>query len=255
MTLVKEAPDALTALSQQHRELADLLHGLPADSWSTPTRCDGWDVSDVVMHLAQTDEMAVASLEDRFGEFIAARAGGGASSIDEGAELMVQRERGVPVPSLVSRWSAGADRLDSLFAAADPHRRVTWVAGSLSVQTLAATRLTECWIHTGDIAAAVGASPVPDGRLFHIARLAWRTLPYAFAREGMELSGPVGFVLSGPGGEEWSFVGDDQPATMVRGDALELCLVAGRRLDPGDTSLIAYGADGEAVLALVRTYA
>jgi hypothetical protein len=47
--------------------------------------------------------------------------------------------------------------------------------------------------------------------------------------------------------------------TTVRGDAVEFCLVAGRvagrRLDPAKTSLVADGPDATAVLALVRTYA
>ena len=65
------------------------------------------------------------------------------------------------------------------FAAADPHLRVTWVTNQLSVETLAATRLSECWIHTGDVAAALGVRLEPTERLRFIARLAWRTLPYA----------------------------------------------------------------------------
>lgn len=231
-----------------------MLRSLPAESWSLPTRCVGWDVSDVVLHLSQTDEMAVASLEDRLGEFIAARASS-SSCVDEGADLMVTRERGASTSSLLSRWSSSSAHLDALLAAADPHRRVTWVAGELSVRTLAVTRLAECWIHTGDVASAVGALVATDERLFHIARLAWRTVPYAFARAGLSLSGPVAFSLTGPSGEEWSFVGDDSPATVIRGSALELCLVAGRRLEPGDISLAGEGPDADAVLALVRTYA
>lgn len=123
------------------------------------------------------------------------------------------------------------------------------------MRTLAVTRLAECWIHAGDVGSAVGALAATDRRLFHIARLAWRTVPYAFARAGLSLSGPVAFVLSGPSGEEWSFGSDDPPATVIRGSALELCLVAGRRLEPGDTSLSGDGPDADAVLALVRTYA
>ena len=123
------------------------------------------------------------------------------------------------------------------------------------MQTLATTRLAECWIHTGDGAEAVGAELQPGERLRHVARLAWRTLPYAFAREGKQLSGPVAFELTGPGGDAWTFSPDAEPATVVRGDGVELCLVAARRLAPSDTGLTAEGADAGEVLELVRTYA
>ena len=43
--------------------------------------------------------------------------------------------------------------------------------------------------------------------------------------------------------------------TTVRGSAAELCDVAGRRVEPAATDLVAEGPDGAAVLELVRTYA
>ena len=85
--------------------------------------------------------------------------------------------------------------------------------------------------------------------------LAWRTLPYAFARAGRELSGPVAFELAAPSGERWEFTPDTAPATVIRGDGVELCLVAARRLDPAATALRGEGPDAAAVLELVRTYA
>ena len=140
-------------------------------------------------------------------------------------------------------------------ATGDPHLRVEWVVGRLSLRTLTTTRLAETWIHTGDVATALDRPLVPTTRLEHIARLAWRTLPYAFTRAGRELHGPVAFLLDGPGGATWSFVPDEPASTTVRGDALELCLVAARRVDPAATALTAEGPDADAVLELVRTYA
>ncbi len=90
----------------------------------------------------------------------------------------------------------------------DLSTRVPWVAGDLAARTLATTRLAECWIHTGDVADPLGVVRIPGARLKLIARLAWRTLPYAFARAGRKLSGPVAFVLAGPLGERWDFVPD-----------------------------------------------
>src|SRR5258707_768114 len=58
--------DILTALAEQDDELDGLLAGLDEAGWARPSRCEGWTVPDVVLHLAQTDEMTVASAERRF---------------------------------------------------------------------------------------------------------------------------------------------------------------------------------------------
>jgi uncharacterized protein (TIGR03084 family) len=246
------------ALTEQQEELSGLLAGLDDAGWARPSRCEGWDVADVVLHLAQTNELAIGSAS---GEFEQAMLGlwdgtrGPAMSIDEAADVVVARDRGMPPSAIRDRWELGARSLRELLLSCDPHARVTWVAGQLSARTLATTRLAETWIHTGDVAEALGVELAPTERLRHIARLAWRTLPYAFARDGRELAGPVELDLTGPGGAPWHFVPDDEPVTRVRGDGVELCLVAARRVDPAETGLVAEGPDARAVLELVRTYA
>lgn len=261
------------ALEEQHAELDALLIGLDDTGWSRPSPCDGWDVADVLLHLAQTDELALASARGEFAAGVDRLAGridptitrnatdgppangGAAANVDAGADVMVITERGRPSAELYERWRTGATELVAVLGAADPHQRVTWVAGELSTRTLATTRLAETWIHTGDVAAALGVQLAPTDRLRHIARLAWRTVPYAFARAGRERSGPVRFTLQGPNGDSWDFMPDEEPLTLVEGDALELCLVAARRVDPAATGLRASGPDAEGVLELVRTYA
>jgi len=249
----------LFALAEQHSELGNLLAGASAGDWERDTPCEGWTVADVVLHLVQTDQLALASAEGDFAGMAARLTGGlpagSAGSVDDGAAAMVERERGQAGPVLRDRWTAGAGALRQALGSGDPHRRVDWVAGQLSLLTLATTRLAETWIHTGDVAAALDVELPPTERLRHIARLAWRTLPYAFARAGRELSGPVAFELRGPAGDRWNFGDDTEPATLIAGEAAELCLVAARRLDPAATSLTAVGPDGADVLALVRTYA
>jgi uncharacterized protein (TIGR03084 family) len=249
--------EVLDALRQQHAELAGLIEGLDAVGWQRPTRCDGWTVADVVLHLAQTDELALASARGRFAAGLDVLAGGlePRGNVDDGAAAMVARDRGMPGEQVGGRWRAGAKALDETLAASDPHRRVRWVSGELSTHTLATTRLAECWIHTGDVAEALGVVQEPTDRLQHIARLAWRTLPYAFARADRRLSGPVAFDLEAPSGGRWRFAPDDEPTTVITGLGADLCLVAARRTDPAATSLRADGPDGAAVLELVRTYA
>ena len=96
---------------------------------------------------------------------------------------------------------------------------------------------------------------VPTDRIQPVARLAWRTLPYTFARDGRDLHGPVAFDLQAPSGARWYFEPDAAPATVITGPGAELCLVAARRVPAGETSLRGAGPDAAAVLELVRTYA
>jgi uncharacterized protein (TIGR03084 family) len=245
------------ALAMQHAELSGLLNGLGEPDWRAPTRCEGWDVADVVLHLAQTDEMAIASATGRFAAVVAELTHGiePAGSVDEGAALMIERDRGLPGTDLLVRWSSGAARLLDVLNDMDLSTRVTWVAGELSARTLATTRLAETWIHSGDVADAIGLTLPATDRLRPIARLAWRTLPYAFASVGRTMSGPVAFRLTSPRGEAWDFLPDEPAVTTIRGAATDLCAVAARRIDASSTSLHGEGPDSNDVLALMRTYA
>lgn len=242
--------DLLDDLAAQHAELEALVVGLDDAAWSRPSRCDGWDVRDVLLHLAQTDEGGIASLEGRLSHLTGSREW---TDVDDAAARMVEADGGLSGAEVLDRWLAATSALRAAFAAADPSARVQWVVGLLSARTLAATRLSECWIHTGDIASGLGVRVEPTDRLRHVARLAWRTLPYAFERAGRSAPGPVEFRLTAPGGDEWVY-GEGAP-TVVAGAAEELCLVAAQRADAAQTSLQASGPDGAAVLELVRTFA
>lgn len=246
--------DPVDALEAQDAELQAIVGPLDEADLLAPSRCPGWTVADVLLHLAQTDEMAVASLEGRLDEYAAAVGDlPPGASVDDLAGHLVERER-TTAPAARERWQAAAAAQLAAFRAADLDARVVWVAGELAARTLASTRLTETWIHTVDVAVAFGDPPAATERLWHTARLAWRTVPYALAQEGRSPQGAVAFELTAPDGSTWRF-GDDDAPTTVRGTALDLCTVAGQRADARATGLSATGPDGDAVLALVRTFA
>src|SRR5689334_5573800 len=147
MQLTGQMDDVLTGLAEQDDELDGLVAGLDENGWATPSRCPGWSVADVVLHLAQTDEMAVASAE---GTFTATHAAFGASPSDvrdgataddlAGRAVAAQRAPGADV---YARWrSASAAQLKAL-GACEPGRRLPWVAGEMSALSLATTRLAE----------------------------------------------------------------------------------------------------------------
>ncbi len=44
-------PDVRAEIAANRRELADVLDGIPADSWNAPSLCAGWRVREVVAHI------------------------------------------------------------------------------------------------------------------------------------------------------------------------------------------------------------
>lgn len=250
----------LADLAEQSDELDGLVAGLDDAGWGLPSACPEWTICDVVLHLAQTDEMATASAEHRFTAAATAFENRAAESatratVDDLAGLAVAAERGKPGRDVYERWKAASAAQAKALAAHEPGARLAWMAGELSALTLATTRLAELWIHTGDVADGLGLELPPTGRLRPIARLAWRTLPYAFRRAGKALSGPVAVELTGPDGRRWAFTPDEPAATTVTGPAHDFCRVAARRMAPADSALSARGPDAELVLGLVRTFA
>lgn len=269
----------LVALRAQLDELDALLAPLDEAGWALPSACEGWTIADVVLHLAQTNELATASA---LGDLPTVAQGwdrAEGATVDDAAGAAVARARGGSGAEVATRWRRSAEEMVAALAACPPGRRVTWVAGDMAARTLATTRLAETWIHSGDAAEGLGIDLPATERLWHIARLAHRTLPYALTRAadttsprepatararagvtptpgmGTDAGMSVRFVLGAPGGdEEWTFGPDDAP-TVVKGPALDLCRVAGQRAAAADTDLIATGPDAERVLALVRTFA
>lgn len=248
--------DPVDALDAQQRELIDLVERRSDVELLAPSRCDGWAVADVLLHLAQTNEMAVASVEGRLAEHVDAVAAQvpAAGDVDAWAGALVEIERGEPAASR-DRYLASAAAQTQAFRSSDPTSRVRWVAGEMAARTLATTRLTETWIHTVDVATAFGDPPAATSRLWHTCRLTWRTVPYALTRGGVGAHGPVAFDLEAPDGSRWIFGDPDGAATTVRGTAVDLCTVAGQRAPASRTTLRASGPDAESVLALVRTFA
>lgn len=247
--------EIVDALEAEQTELASVLAGLDRRSLNLASRCDGWTIADVLVHLAQTNELAAASVHGELAEAVGGGPGNeGAADVDEWAGAAVESERPDDPADAVSRYLESAEAQLSAFRAVEASRRVQWVVGDMAARTLASTRLSETWIHSGDIAFGLGIEPEPTGRLWHVARLAHRTIPYAFASAGIEPSGEVAFELEAPDGRQWVFGAADAP-TVIRGTAEDLCNVAGQRAAAADTGLEGEGPDAALTLELVRTFA
>ncbi len=251
--------DVMEALRQQVLELMSIVTGVAEDQLALPSACEGWSVSDVLLHLAQTNEMATASARGPLGGAVAGWMDLDTpvrTDVDVLAARAVERERGASGSQVRARWSKSADDMVGALRACDPATRVLWVVGDMAPRPLATTRLAETWIHTGDICVGLGVAQPKNDRIWHIARLVHRTLTYSFLRAGVEATGAVRFELTSPTDETavWIF-GDDNAATVITGAAVDLCRVAGQRADATQTSLRGSGPDAETVLRVMRTFA
>jgi uncharacterized protein (TIGR03084 family) len=241
-------------LEAEYARLDGIFAGLTDQEWQSPSAAAGWSVVDTVLHLAQTEEGASASLTGG-GPASGRRMSPemrGALSVDDAAAAWVAAERaGTDV--VYPRWRAATAATVAAARAADPARRVPWVTGTLSPATLATTRLAEHWAHALDICGPLDI-PYPDtARIRHIAWLGARTLPYAFAVSG-EPGGPVRAELTGPDGQEWAF-GDPGAESVISGDAGAFCRVGAQRLSPADSGLTTTGPHAAAALRVLRNYA
>jgi uncharacterized protein (TIGR03084 family) len=243
--------DVIADLEAEQAQLSDLLGSLTAADWDAPSLCPGWTIKDVVLHLAQTEEAVAATLEGRDAPIPLIEA----SSVDEVMENWVRTERDVPYEYVRERWEAARRSAVARLRAADPDERVSWAAAPLRPVVLATTRLAEHWVHALDIADPLGAAYPDTDRLHHVAWLAHRTLPYAFARSGLGEPPNLRAELLSPAGEMWTF-GPEDAGCRVTGASGEFCRVAARRLAPdGAATLEATGDRAQEVLELIRTYA
>jgi uncharacterized protein (TIGR03084 family) len=249
----------MEALHDQNQELLSLVTGLAEDQFALPSACEGWSVSDVLLHLAQTNEMAAASASGQS----AGAASGWANSdsrvvtdVEDNVAGAVERERGAGGNEILARWVKSASDMADALEACDPASRVQWIAGDMAPRTLATTRFAETWIHTGDVCVGLGVEQPKSDRIWHIARLVHRTLPYSYLRAGCERTGDVRFEVTSPTdqGAVWCF-GEDNAETVIDGPAVDLCRVAGQRANANETSLHGSGPDAAIVLRIMRTFA
>jgi uncharacterized protein (TIGR03084 family) len=242
-------------LAAEQQALDAILSGLDERGWLTESGAAGWTIADVVLHLAQSEEAVVDTLQSgrpglRAGSELTDAP---SSPLDELMDRRVRSERGDPAV-VFARWREA--RLAALAAlrGADEARAVPWAAAPLRPATLATTRLAEHWAHALDVVAPLGVGYPDTARLRHIAWLAHRTLPYAFRLAGQppadvycELGAPDGLA-------SWTF-GDPAAPSRIRGSAGEFCRVATRRLTPEATRLAADGPRATDALRVLRTYA
>lgn len=236
-------------LQAEEDRLDAVLDGLDADTWAHPSAAPGWTVADVVLHLAQSEEIIEAAMAT---PGVSLRGDGGAGDLDAIMDERVRAERAEP-GLVLDRWRRARSRSLALLRAADPDATIPWATNPLRPTTLATTRLAEHWAHGLDITGPLAVPWVDTPRLRHVAWLAHRSLPYAVGLAG-EPPTPVRCELTGPDGDRWD-LGPPEAPTRITGPAGDFCRVGARRLAPEASRLVASGPGADRALALLRNYA
>jgi len=228
MTDLREIAADLTA---EQCVLDKIVAVLSDGQWAMPTPSEGWTVSDQIGHLTYFDgATATASLEAfqaSMEELI--RVG---VDIDE-----LTLHRSLAPHELLAAWRANRARLDEVASTLAEDTRVIWYGPTMSARSFLTARLTEVWAHGQDIIDAFGAETLTSDRLRHIARLGFITRRWSYGNRGMEVPDVDVFVdLAAPSGEAWRF-GPDGAVDVIRGPAVDFCLVVTQRRHVKDTCL------------------
>jgi uncharacterized protein (TIGR03084 family) len=239
-------------LRAESRELEALLAPLRPADWDTPTPAEGWVIRDQVSHLAWFDDAAVRAVTapDDFRAEAATALTGGVDTDD-----IAKQHRSVAVPELRDWFAASRARLLDVLAGLDPKARIPWYGPDMGAVSFATARLMETWAHGQDVADALGAVRTPTDRLRHVAQIGVRALPFSFVVQGREVpTEPVRVELTLPSGAPLT-LGPDSAADVVRGDALDFCLVVTQRRHLADVSLDITGPVAAEWLSIAQAFA
>lgn len=241
-------------------ETADLERFLVPSAWEVPTPAEGWAVRDQISHLAWFDEAAARAVttpdafRDEVRELIA-------RGLD--TDALVAERRSMPGEEVLKWFREARHRMIEALAVADPAVRIPWYGPDMGLVSFTTARLMETWAHGQDVVDGLAAASngtratgrEPTDRLRHVAEIGVRTRPWSFIVRGREVPDvPVRVELELPGGALWTS-GPPRAADVVRGSALDFCLVVAQRRHPDDVSLAVSGPVATEWISIAQAFA
>jgi uncharacterized protein (TIGR03084 family) len=249
---VVDYPALLGDLAAEEADLDALVGGIDDRAWLTATPAAGWDVRDSVAHLAFSEGLAATALSDP--EAFADRLTRMLQDLAGTERAMLAEGRSRTPTEVLAWWRAERAAVLVGLNARQPGDRIPWITGPMSAVSFATARLMETWAHGQDVSDGLGATRAARARLRHIADLGVRTRPFSYVINGLELPDrDVRVELEGPDGATWTW--GSSTTDLVRGDALDFCLVVTKRRRPADTALEVTGPLAREWIAIAQAFA
>src|SRR5205814_102977 len=106
MTAASQSAGIFDDLAAEEERLEAVLAGLSPGDWARPSAAPEWTVADVVLHLAQTEELTVSSAA---GHPVGLAPPGqeaqpGGAGVDGWAAAFVAQQRDMPASEVFERW-------------------------------------------------------------------------------------------------------------------------------------------------------
>lgn len=222
------------------------LGALDEDGWSGSTLCEAWDVRDLICHLWLQAQVAQESATG--GGSLLAEMPADVHELGTWIDAGVRLHADVSGPEVWRRWREHRATVVTALRSLPDDVRLPWTVGPMSPSMLGTVLTMETWTHHYDVRAPRELPYEPTPAIRDVAFMAWKTLPWAVSMAGGDHR-PVRFELDAPDGSRWS-IGPDGAEDVVRGEAVELCLVAVQRKPLEEAATLR--ADGEAAQVALR---
>jgi len=213
MTLERQI--VVPGMLAEYRSFRQLVEGLSAGEWATPTRCAGWAVSDVAGHVIGQLTDVVNFRLDGLGT-------------PEATARQAKERAGRPPKELAEELEAGIPTAEALAAGFDDEAWAAPVAGSATPSL--GFGLESLWfdtyLHADDIRAALGRpTQAGEGIVPSLSHIAQVLTDQGWEPATLDFAGMPAFTVSGGGGRR------------IDGDPMTFVLVSTGRGDPATLGL------------------
>jgi uncharacterized protein (TIGR03083 family) len=226
--------DGLSATVMKQRDrLAATLADLDPEQWATLSRCEGWTVQDVMIHLSSTNQFWAFSIKQGLAgeptEFLL-----GFDPVTSPADL-VAGQQGTPPRATLAQFVEGNQALADALATADSDGAWEVLAeappGHIAIGLVAIHALWDSWVHERDILIPLGLDPVVDDAEMEACLVYAAALGPAFhASTGSTHSGVLALHATDPDVRAVIEVGSD--VAIHRGSApLDAVILEGDAVD------------------------